>query len=59
MKTKFITLQQCENDDDLYIVDKLVNCIEPKLGSVLKPHEVKHLCTLRDHKVTLNRYRGD
>jgi len=35
MKFRQITLQQCDNEDDLYIVHKLVDCLEPKVGSVL------------------------
>lgn len=57
MKTKQITLQQCDNDDDLYIVDQLVNRIEPTAGAVLKPAEVKSLIAQRDTKVVIKRAR--
>ncbi len=37
---KTIYLQQCDNDDRLYIVDRLVNCMDPSAGSVLTMKEV-------------------
>lgn len=55
MKLRQITLQQCDNDDDLYIVAKLVDCIEPKAGSVLKPREVEALIAKHNLKVTILR----
>lgn len=40
---KSIYLQQCENDDNLYIVDRLVNTLDPEAGSVLKRPEIQEL----------------
>lgn len=58
MKTKSITLQQADNDDDLYIVDQLVNCIKPTAGAVLSPVEVDQLIARRDTKVTIKRAKS-
>ena len=58
MKPKQINLIQADNDDDLYIVDSLVNRIEPQAGAVLKPSQVKELINLRDTKVTIKRSRA-
>lgn len=53
-KTK-IHLIQSKNDDDLYIVDRLENRIEPQCGKVLKPHEVQKWIHTRDTTVTVKR----
>lgn len=58
MKNKAIVLQQADNDDDLYIVDRLVNCIEPMAGSVLTPVKVSQLISRRDLKVTIHRAKS-
>ena len=58
MKTKYITLQQTDNDDDLYIVDQLINCIEPLAGSVLGRVAVNNLIGRRDTKVTIKRAKS-
>jgi len=58
MKIKYITLQQTSDDDNLYIVDQLVNCIEPIAGSVLTRAEACHLIARRDTKVTIKRAKS-
>lgn len=58
MKNQTVTLQQADNDDDLYIVDSLVNCIEPKVGTVLPEREVRLLIQRRDLKVNIKRAKG-
>lgn len=55
MRKKLITLQQADNDDTRYIVDRLVNCIEPTLGSVLATRDVERLITRHDCTVTIKR----
>lgn len=55
MKPKQINLIQADNYDDLYIVDSLVNRIEPQVGKVLKPKDVQSYIALRDTKVTIKR----
>ncbi len=58
MKNKQITLIQADNDDDLYIVDSLVNRIEPQVGKVLRPTDVKPYIQMRDTKVIIKRARA-
>ena len=58
MKPKQITLIQADNDDDLYIVDSLVNRIEPQVGKVLRPTAVKEYLALLDTKVTIRRAKS-
>lgn len=53
--TKFITLQQSQHDEDVYIVDKLVNTMKPRAGSALNINAVTLLLHNRDTKVTINR----
>ena len=55
MKTKIIMLQQCSTDDDLYLVDKLVNTVEPRVGSFLTEKQVRVYTQVRDTKVTIKR----
>ncbi len=55
MKTKTVVLQQADNDENLYIVDQLVNCIEPTVGTVLTKVEARELIARRDTKVTIKR----
>jgi len=58
MKPKQITLIQANNDDNLYIVDSLVNRIEPQVGAVLKPADVKPYIQMRDTKVVIKRAKS-
>ncbi len=58
MKTKQITLIQADNDDDLYIVDSLVNRIEPQVGKVLARADVKPYIDTRDTKVIIKRAKS-
>lgn len=55
MKAKTIVLMQSANDDDLYIVEQLVNRLEPQVGKVLRKADVQPLIVLRDTKVTIKR----
>ena len=58
MKTPMrITLQQHAKDDELYIVDKLVNCVEPLAGTVLTYREVDQLLRRHHLTVTIKRAR--
>ncbi len=52
---KFITLKQNVYDDNLYAVDKLINTMEPKLGTLLRAPAIKLLIQDRNTKVTINR----
>jgi len=54
---RLITLQQAKNQDDLYIVDRLINCIEPQVGSVLSTQEARLLIARSNTKVTINKAR--
>ncbi len=58
MKISKIILQQTDYYDNFYIVDRLVNRLEPKVGSVLPKVEVDRLLQLRLVTVTINRARG-
>lgn len=55
MKSKTITLQQKRNDHRFYIVDQLVNTVEPTVGSVLSAKEVQVLIAQIDTKVVIKR----
>ncbi len=58
MKTKTILLQQADNNDDLYIVDRLVNLIGPTVGTILTKKQVQEYVWLRDTKVTIKRAKS-
>ncbi len=58
MNIKYIMLQQADNDDNLYIVDQLVNCIEPQVGSVLTTREANHLLEWPHTRVTIKRAKS-
>ena len=47
---KTVTLQQANNDDDLYIVDNLINTLEPRAGSVLTKKQVQELLESTEHR---------
>ena len=57
-KTEYITMQQCDNDDELFIVDRLVNCTEPNVGLVMKRSEVARLNARHNVQVTVKRAKG-
>ncbi len=50
-----IYLQQCDNDEDLYIVDRLIDRITPKAGSILTENEVDRYVHDRHITVTIKR----
>ena len=56
--TRKITLQQADNDDGLYIVESLVNCVEPTAGSVLTTKQVERLMGGRYTTVTIKRAKS-
>jgi hypothetical protein len=59
MKSKQITLILTDVPDRvLYTVESLVNRIEPRVGSVLKPSEVQQYIDLRYTKVTIKRAKS-
>ena len=57
-KTHIITLQQSNNNDDMYIVNQLVNCIRPQVGSVLDKQDAERLIARHDTKVTIKRAKS-
>ena len=54
MKTRFITLQQTD-EDEVYVVDQLANTVEPRVGSFLAEWQIRDLIQRRDTKVTIKR----
>ncbi len=58
MKTTTSTRQQADNNDDLYIVDKLVNLVVPALGTILTKKEAQEYVWLRDTKVVIKRAKS-
>lgn len=55
--TTTVNLIQCDNSDDLYIVDSLTNTLTPKAGSILTERQVADLirATGNRGKVTIKR----
>ena len=58
MKKTKIHLIQSINSDDLYIVDRLENRIEPTCGDVLTPKQVRQWINSRDVTVTVKRAKN-
>lgn len=57
-KKVYVTLQQADNDDSLFIVDQVTDSTHPLVGSVLTEPEVEKFCRLNQYKVTIKRAKG-
>ncbi len=56
--SRSITLRMADNDDELYIVERLVGLIEPRVGVVLKEREVVALLSRRHATITIHRAKS-
>jgi len=56
MKGRQIFLVQAANEVALYFVDRLVNCIEPEVGTRLDKREVSLLLAKHNTTVTIRRF---